>query len=309
MRVVFMGTPEFAVPSLRALCAAGHDVAGVVSQPNRPRGRAGKADETPVAAAARQLGLQLWQPESVNTPDFLAQLQAVGPEVVVVVAFGQILRKPLLEAPRLGCVNVHASLLPRYRGGSPVQHALLNGDGETGVTTMLMDVGLDTGPILLQQPVPIYPEDDAGTLLQRLSVVGADLLLRTLAGMADGQLQPTPQNDAEATYAPNLGREDARIDWTHSAPRIHNRVRAFSPRPGCWSVLKGREVKVWRAAPALCSRRGRPGEVLEVSAKGVLVAAGEGCVWLAEVQEAGRARMPAGAFARGARLVPGDRFE
>lgn len=308
MRVVYMGTPEFAVPPLHALHDAGYEVVAVVSQPDRPHGRGRLPQPTPVAAAARDLGIPVLQPESVNDPAFVEQLRELAPDAIVVAAFGQILRKPVLEIPRLGCINIHGSLLPRYRGGAPVQHALLNGDTVTGVTIMLMDPGMDTGPMLLQQEVPIEPDDTAGTLLDRLAHVGADLLLQVLPALAEGRLEPVPQDPSQATYAPTLKREDARIDWGRPAEAIRNQVRAFHPKPGAWAMVDGKALKVWRASVDPTPTDATPGEVLEVSRDGILVATGAGRLWLQEVQEAGRARMSAGAYARGVRLQPGDRL-
>lgn len=309
MRVLFMGTPDFAVPCLRALVDAGYEVVGVVSQPDRPHGRGRKLVPTPVAAAAMELGLPLFQPEKVSDPIFVERARDLAPDVLVVVAFGQILKKPLLSLPRLGCVNVHASLLPKYRGGSPVQHTLLNGETVTGVTTMLLDEGMDTGPMLLQQKVPIDPDDDSGDLLERLSHVGADLLLYTLPALAEGRLEPAPQDPAKATYAPNLKREDARIHWEAAAERIRNQIRAFSPKPGAWTAINEHELKVWRAALLALQEASIAGQVLEVSGEGIRVATGEGQLLLQEVQEAGKGRMDAATFARGLRLQPGDRFQ
>lgn len=308
MRVVYMGTPEFAVPCLRALHAAGYEIAMVISQPDRPHGRGGKATPTPVAAAARALGLPLAQPEKVNAAESIAQIRAAAPEVIVVVAFGQILRPPILAIPPLGCVNVHASLLPKYRGGSPVQHALLHGESVTGVTTMLMDPGMDTGPMLLRREVPVAENDTAGTLLDRLSHVGADLLLETLPTLTAGRLEPMPQDSSRATYAPNLKRDDARIDWGRAAVEIRNQIRAFNPKPGAWTQLQGREIKVWWAEAAAHTAEAAPGTVIAADADGILVATGSGTLRLREVQEAGKARLSAAAFARGVRLKPGEQF-
>ncbi len=308
MRVVFMGTPEFAVPCLRALHDAGYEIPAVVSQPDRPHGRGLQVVPTPVAGLAREIGLPVLQPAKVNDAAVLEDLRALAPDVIVVVAFGQILRPALLEIPRIGCVNVHASLLPRHRGGSPVQHTLLAGDPVTGVTTMLMDPGMDTGPILLQEETPVEPEDTTGTLLERLSHLGAGLLLRTLPPLAEGRLQPILQDSSQASYAPNLKREDARVDWASPAERIRNQVRAFSPRPGAWAMIRDREIKLWRVTTAPAPENASPGQVLAVDTQGVLVAAGQGALWLEEVQEAGKARMPGEVFARGARLAPGEQF-
>ena len=306
MRVAFMGTPEFAVPCLRALYDAGYEIVGVVSQPDRPKGRGYHLEPTPVAALARALGLPLFQPAKVNDPAFIEELRALAPEIIVVVAFGQILRKALLDIPPIGCVNVHASLLPRHRGGSPIQHTLLAGDKVTGVTTMLMDEGMDTGPMLLQEEMPVAPEDTTGTLFERLSLLGAKMLLETIPALATGRLEPVPQDAARATYAPNLKREDARLAWGRPAARLRHQVRAFAPRPGAWAMHANREIKVWRASVDGRQTEASPGQVLEVTPRGVLVSTGEGALWLEEVQEAGKARMPADAFARGARLGPGQ---
>ncbi|HOM82773.1 MAG TPA: methionyl-tRNA formyltransferase [Armatimonadota bacterium] len=308
MRVVYMGTPEFAVPALQALHGAGYEIALVISQPDRPRGRGRQANPTPVAATARELGLPLLQPAKVNDPEVVEQVQELAPDAIVVAAFGQILRKPLLQIPAIGCVNIHASLLPQYRGGSPVQHALLAGERVTGITIMLMDEGMDTGPILMQREVLISPEDTAGTLLDRLARVGADLLLEALPALAAGRLEPTPQDASRATYAPNLSREDARIDWSSSAEKIRNQVRAFSPKPGAWAEFRGKEVKIWRARVDSDATDASPGQIVAIGPESIRVATGEGTLWLEEVQEAGKSRMGAGAFARGARLAPGERF-
>lgn len=308
MRILFMGTPQFAVAPLKALVDGGHEVVAVISQPSRPRGRGRHPEETPVAVAARSLGLPLLQPERVNDPAIVAQIREMAPEAIVVAAFGQILRPALLEIPPLGCLNVHASLLPRYRGAAPVQHALLNGETLTGVTIMQMDAGLDTGPILMQQEVPIDPNDTAGTLLERLSRVGAHLILNVLSALAERRLQPVPQDPAQATYAPTLTREDARLDFRRPADSLRNQVRAFNPKPGAWLIRNKRELKVWQAEVEETHDPAPPGQVQEIAPKGIRVATGKGSLWLTQVQEAGRARLSAAAFARGARLKVGDRL-
>ncbi|HWP35488.1 MAG TPA: methionyl-tRNA formyltransferase [Thermodesulfobacteriota bacterium] len=307
-----MGTAAFAVPSLRALVAAGHTVPLVVTQPDRPAGRGQVPTPPPVKVAAAALGLPVWQPESLRDPAAAERLARLAPDAIAVAAYGKILPPAILDIPRLGCVNVHASLLPKYRGAAPVQWALYHGEPETGVTIMRMDPGLDTGPILLARRVPVGPDEDAEALTARLAEMGAAALVEALARLEAGDLVPVPQDDAAATYAPPLRKEQGRIDWRRPARMLHNQVRAFRPWPGSLTLFEGRPVKVLRTrvleGPAGPTRPGEPGEVVGVGPEGIAVATGEGVLLLAEVQPAGGRAMGGAEFARGARITPGMRF-
>ncbi|MEW5763135.1 MAG: methionyl-tRNA formyltransferase [Bacillota bacterium] len=307
MRLVFMGTPAFAVPSLEALTAAGHQVAAVVTQPDRPRGRGKKPAPPPVKEAAQVLGLPVWQTERVREAGFVARLAGLQPEAIVVVAFGQILPREILLLPPAGCINVHASLLPRYRGAAPIHRAVINGEKETGVTTMFMDEGLDTGDIILQAALPIGPDDNVGVVHDRLARLGSELLVRTLELVAAGQAPRTPQDQALATYAPPLRPEDEVIDWTRPAAAIKNLVRGLDPWPGARTTLDGRVLKIWRVRVAEITRPDAvPGEIVAADpAVGILVRAGDGIVVVEELQMAGGKRLDGRAFLRGHRLQVG----
>lgn len=307
-RVLFFGTSEFAVPSLLALLRAGYELPVVVTQPDRPAGRHLRLQPTPVRRVAEQRGLTVWTPEKVRRAEFVEQARALAPHVLVVAAFGQILPKALLEMPSSGwAINVHASLLPKYRGAAPIQHALLNGETETGVTIMQMEPTLDTGPILSQRACPILPEDDAGTLEVKLAELGAELLIETLRALEQGTVSPRPQNHSLATYAPPITREDSFIRWDDTAQRTWCRVRAMSPRPGAGFFWNGKWVKVWKCSPTEECVSQPPGTVLRVERQSLFVACGEGTVLqLLEVQPESRPRMSAGDWARGARLRNGS---
>jgi methionyl-tRNA formyltransferase len=304
MRIVFAGTPEFAAVSLEALLGAGHEVALVLTQPDRPAGRGQKPRASAVKRLAASRGLRLVQPQTLREESVQAALAAARPEAIVVVAYGLLVPRAVLELPPAGCLNVHASLLPRWRGAAPIQRALLAGDALTGVTVMRMDEGLDTGPILLQEAVPIGPEDTAGTLHDRLARLGAGLLVRALATPG---LEPRPQDERAATYAPRIRKEEARIDWTRSAEEIERAVRAFDPAPGAQTHLDGLALKIWRAA-VVPGVREPPGTVCEADEKGILVACGRDALRITELQRAGGRRLPAGAFLAGARIAPGTRL-
>lgn len=301
MRAVFMGTPDIAVPCLEAL-AAWADSTAVVTQPDRPRGRQGTPQPSPVKARALALGLQVVQPERIRGDEgFMTWLRDAAPEVIVVVAFGQLLPKVVLDLPPYGCVNVHFSLLPKYRGAAPVQWALLRGEVETGITTMWMDEGLDTGPILGRQTVAIGDDEDAGALLERLAGLAPGLLTATLEGLVAGRISPVPQVHEEATPAPRLSREDGIIAWTDRAAAIVARVRGLNPWPGTTSELVGEPLKI--LAAAVGDGCGEPGTILAVDrSQGLLVAAGEGAVWLKRVQAPGRKPVSGAEYAHGRRL-------
>jgi methionyl-tRNA formyltransferase len=306
MRIVFMGTPAFSVPSLEALLEAGYEGVAVVAQPDRPRGRGLAPAAPPVAEAARRAGLRLLQPARVREPAFLAGLESLAPDLVAVAAFGQILPRALLDVPPRGCVNVHASLLPKYRGAAPIQWAILRGETVTGITTMAMNEKMDEGDMLLVREVSILPDENAGALSARLSEVGAALLVETVAGIAAGRITPRPQAHAKATLAPRLRKEDGRIPWAHPAGAVVNRVRAMTPWPGAFTTLGGRDLKIWEARRGGAAGEAGPGTVIGADAAGVAVAAGDGqAVVLRKLQLAGKKRLAAQEFLRGARLSPG----
>ena len=304
LRLAFMGTPDFAVPILKALAEAGHEIAAVYAQPPRPAGRGQKERPTPVQAYAESRGWEVRTPKTLKTPDAQAEFAALKLDAAVVVAYGLLLPQAVLDAPRLGCINVHASLLPRWRGAAPIQRAILAGDPETGVTIMQMEAGLDTGPMLFKEAVPIGPEATAQDLHDRLAALGAAMINRALAGLVDGSLQPQPQPDEGATYAAKIDKAEGRLDWRESATDLDRRVRAFTPWPGAYFEVeteKGRErVKV--LAAEVRSEGGLPGTVLDARAT---IACGEGALRLVTVQRAGKAPMEADAFLRGFALPAG----
>ncbi len=304
LRVAFMGTPDFSVPTLKALAEAGHEIAAVYSQPPRPAGRGQKERPSPVQAYAESRGWEVRTPASLKTPEAQADFAALDLDVAVVVAYGLILPQAILDAPRLGCVNVHASLRPRWRGAAPIQRALLAGDAETGVTIMQMEAGLDTGPMLLKRSLPIARETSAQDLHDALAELGASMINEALDGLAAGTLTATPQPDEGVTYAEKLDKAEGRLDWSDSAEALDRRIRAFTPWPGAFFEVegaKGRErVKVLQAE--LCEESGVPGTVLDGQAT---VACGEGALRLKKVQRAGKAPMDAEAWLRGFDLPAG----
>lgn len=307
VRIVFMGTPEFAVPSLRELHRRGFRIEAVVTQPDRPRGRGHRVLPTPVALEAERLGLPVYKPARVSEPEFAGELRRLEPDAIALVAFGQLIPKAILELPRLGCVNVHPSLLPRYRGASPIHAPILAGDAETGVTTMLMDEGLDTGDILMQERVPIAPHEHAGDLHDRLAALGARLLAETLDGLAAGRLVPVPQDDALASYAPKVQKVE--LDWSLPHETVARTIRGLSPFPGVYTFRGEQRLKLHRAVPGRGDpAQAAPGEVLAVGEEGIAVACGEGSVLVTEVQPEGKAVMRAADFARGYRVAAGERW-
>ncbi|MFT5239259.1 MAG: methionyl-tRNA formyltransferase [Kiritimatiellia bacterium] len=314
MRVLFMGSAPISCVSLEALLAdADVNVVGVVTQPDRASGRKLQVRLGPVKALAESRGIPALAPERVNTPQAIAEIRAFAPDLIAVLAYGQILKRDLLEMAAYGCINVHTSLLPAYRGAAPIQWAVANGDSESGVTTMQMDAGMDTGDILMQTRVAIGPEDTAGDLHDTLAVAGAGLLVDTLQGLRAGTLTPRPQDAASATYAPKLKKSDGRIDWTLPAAAIHDRVRGFFPWPGCSCYLSGeapldqRVLKVHRAR--VVDATGEAGTVIDISAGGPTVAASQGAIQLLRVQPAGRKAMSGDEFLRGHTLQVGERMD
>lgn len=306
-RIVFMGTPDFAVPSLQAL-ARDHQVVGVVTQPDRPAGRGRRLVAPPVKEAAGALGLEVVQPPTLRRPEAVERLVAWRPDLVVVAAFGQILRPEVLAIPPHGCLNVHASLLPRYRGAAPIPAAILAGDERTGVTIMRMDEGLDTGPMLAQADWPIGPDDTTGSLAADLARLGASLLVEALPGWLEGRIAPRPQDDSQATYCRTLQKEDGLLDWALTASHLDRQVRACDPWPGAYTAWAGQRLKILRARP-LPGRPGPggagPGRVVDL-APGTGVVTGEGVLELLQVQLAGKSAMDVHAFAQGRRDFAGS---
>jgi methionyl-tRNA formyltransferase len=303
-RIVFMGTPEFAVPTLKALDEA-HQVVGVVTQPDRKAGRGRELRPSPVKEVALERDLPLFQPRTLRLPAAVKQLEDWRPDVIVVAAFGQILRQDVLDLPPCGCLNVHASLLPRWRGAAPAVAAIMAGDEVTGVTIMKMDAGLDTGPILAQREEPIQPEDTQATLEERLSRIGAELLIETLPAYLTGELVPQPQPEEGMTYAPQLRKEDGQINWHKPAVELDRQVRAVTPWPGAFTTLRGKRFKILQAAPLPGWRGDAPPGTIVALADGCAVATGEGALRLEEVQLAGKRPMDIEAFLCGQRECVG----
>ena len=309
MRVVFFGTPEFAVPSLEALLGEGFDVVAAVTQPDKPQGRSrSTAVPAPVKVAAEAEGVPVLQPARPTEPQFLERIRALAPDVGVVVAYGHILKPELLAIPKRGMLNVHPSLLPELRGAAPIEWAIINGLTKTGVTVMQLDAGMDSGPILHQIPEDVPADITAGELATHLAEVGAEALVEALALLEQGAIRPRPQDSSRATYAPKLTRETARLDWSAPAERVARLVRGLDPKPGAWTELDGAAVKLFGAlAVEEKERGGAPGEVLLANG-GLVVATGQGAVAVTEVQPEGKTRMPAAEWVRGRGVQAGSRF-
>ncbi|OKP82608.1 methionyl-tRNA formyltransferase [Paenibacillus sp. P32E] len=308
MKIVFMGTPAFAVPSLQMLLEQGYEVVAVVTQPDRPQGRKKTLTPSPVKEAALALGLPVLQPERMRRPEAVAELATYEPDLIVTAAYGQILPKSVLDLPKFGCVNVHGSLLPKYRGGAPIQRCIINGEKVTGVTLMYMAEGLDTGDMISRVEVPIEDTDTSGTLFEKLSLAGCELLMNEMPRLIVGRVQATPQDDSEATYAPNLSRDDERIDWNANSFDIYNRIRGLVPFSGAFTLWNGETFKIWAAHKPdgnSVNNQAVPGTVFAVSDDGVEVATGDGSLLLTSVQPAGKKAMTAADFSRGAVMKPG----
>ncbi len=305
LKIVFMGTPAFAVPTLAALHASGHEVLAVVTQPDRPKGRGRKLAPSPVKRAALADGYPVFQPETVRTETFQQQMARLAPDLFVVVAFGQLLPQGLLDIPAHGAINVHASLLPRYRGAAPIQWPIINGDPETGVTTMMMDAGMDTGDILLTACTAIEPQETAADLHDRLSVMGADTLLGTLAQLQGGTLRRTPQDHSVATYAPMLKKKDGQIDWSWPAERIECLIRGLTPWPGAFTFSSRMRLKVFRASVLKRDVSVPPGTILECFPGELRVATGKWALAIQEIQGASGKRLPIDDFLCGCQLPDG----
>lgn len=307
MRIVFMGTPDFAVGSLMALAESGkHEIVGVVTQPDRPKGRGRQMLMTPVKEYALSKGYTVYQPQRVKTPEFVQILRDMQPELIVVAAFGQLLSQEILDLPKYGCINVHASLLPKYRGAAPIHYAILNGEKESGVTIMQMDIGMDTGDMLAKVVVPIGEEMTMGELHDELKEKGAQLLLKTMESIADGTVQAQKQEASEATYASLLQRSMEKIDWQKSAAEIHNLIRGFNPAPGAFTKLPdGKNLKIW-SSKVVTAEAAPAGTVVSVGKKSFVVACGSDALEILEVQPESKKRMNAQVFCNGRGVHAGD---
>lgn len=308
MRIVFMGTPDFAVGSLQALCESGkHEILAVVTQPDRPKGRGNKLLQTPVKEYALAQGLTVYQPQKVKTPEFVELLHELQPELIVVAAFGQFLSKEILELPKYGCINVHASLLPKYRGAAPIQYAIIKGEKESGVTIMQMDIGMDTGAMLDKVVVPIEENTTMGELHDALREQGATLLLQVIDKIAAGTAVAEPQDDEQATYATLLDRSMEHIDWSKTAQEVHNLIRGFNPAPSTFTKLpNGKSLKIWGSKMTDKSSAAAAGTVIETGKHSFFVACGEGVLEITEVQPESKKRMPAQVFLNGRGVQEGD---
>ncbi|MCH5252731.1 MAG: methionyl-tRNA formyltransferase [Lachnospiraceae bacterium] len=307
MKVIFMGTPDFAVPVLQGLIEAKeHEVTAVITQPDKARGRSGKLIFTPVKQVAVENNIPVYTPKRVKDAEFVKELKTIPCDVIVVVAFGQILSKEILECPKYGCINVHASLLPRWRGAAPMQWAILAGDKKTGITTMQMDEGLDTGDMLLRQEVEITPEETGESLHDKMAVLGSGLLLETLAQAAAGTLQPVAQKEEESTYAKMLTKELGRLDFSKEAEGLERYIRGLNSWPSAYTGLRGKTLKIWKAEVTEEETGCEPGTVVSVGKDHFTVQTGKGCLRLLEVQLEGKKRMDAGSFLRGVKIEKGD---
>ncbi|WNR46575.1 methionyl-tRNA formyltransferase [Paenibacillus roseipurpureus] len=309
MNIIFMGTPDFAVPSLQLLLAEGYNVTTVVTQPDRPKGRKRVLTPTPVKVEAEKHGIPVLQPVKLREAASVEQIRQLAPDLIVTAAYGQILPKSVLDLPKFGCINIHASLLPKYRGGAPIHHAVMRGEAETGVTIMYMAVGLDTGDMISHVALPIEDTDTTGTLFEKLSIAGADLLKRTLPDLLAGRIQAVPQNEADAVYSPNIRREDELLDWSRPALELWNHIRGLNPFPGAYTFWNGEVLKVWASLkPQAVTGREQsaaPGTVLSCSEQGIEVMTGAGSLWLTEIQPAGKKAMPIAEFIRGVQIPAG----
>jgi methionyl-tRNA formyltransferase len=306
MRILFWGTPEFATPALLALIGEDHEVVGVVTQPDRPKGRSRSTlVPSPVKAIALEEGIPIFQPERARGEEFIAQMRALAPDISVVVAYGQLLSQEIIDIPRLGTLNIHASLLPRWRGAAPIQAALLAGDEETGVSIQQMVLALDAGDVLFFTRTPIAPDETAGELTERLAELGAVAIIECLALMDLGDVRRKPQDPALVTVAPKISRTVARLNFTQPAVQVAREIRAYDPKPGAWALLRDAEVRLF-GARVLPDRRGEPGEVLEVGEMGMVVACGSGAVAIENVHAAGKRRLAALDFAQGRGVAVGD---
>lgn len=309
LRILFMGTPDFAVPTLQALLDGPDEVIGVVCQPDRKKGRGKKLSSPPVKVLAEKHGLPVYQPTSIRTDDFLDQIRAMDLDLITVAAYGKILPGALLHLPRLGTINVHGSLLPKYRGAAPIQWAVINGDTETGITIMQMDEGMDTGDILLQEAIDITDEDTAGTMFEKLARLGGPLLVRAIARLKEGDLTPIRQDDSLATEAPMLKKEMGHIDWNRPAPELRDLIRGLDPWPSAYGFLDGKRFRFFRPQVVEQHSDASPGTIIQADTEGLLVATGEKGLLIREIQPEGKKRMAVSAWLCGGQKPVGSRFQ
>lgn len=303
-----MGTPDFAVPSLTSLIEDNYHVAAVVTQPDRPKGRKKVITPPPVKVVAEKYGIPVFQPEKLRDPENVQKVLSYQPDLIVTAAYGQILPESLLKVPKYGCINVHASLLPKYRGGAPIHKAIIEGETETGVTIMYMVKALDAGDMIAQRAIPITEVDHVGTMHDKLSQVGAELLIDTLPSLLKGEITPIPQDETQVTYAPNIRREDEKIDWSRSAKQIANQVRGLHPWPVAFTTWRGQPFKIWWANVSEEFADTSPGTVKRVDKEGIVVSTSEGCLILTDIQPAGKKRMSVEEFLRGHQMEAGERL-
>ena len=305
MRILFMGTPDFSVPTLEVLIESNHEVVGVVSQPDRPKGRGKQLQPTPVKEVALKHGIPVYQPARVREEGFDDLIKVLNIDLAIVIAFGQILPQSFLDIPKYGCINIHASLLPNYRGAGPIQRSIINGDAVTGVTTMMMDAGMDTGDILLKEELVIAADDTGGSLFEKLSLIGGPLLLKTIDQLEAGTLERIPQDNDLATYAPPLDKQLGNIDWKQTAVAIESLIRGLNPWPSAYSYINGKMIKMWEADIVEGLEGSKPGRIIEIDKAGFVVACGKGALHMNQIQLQGKKRMAAGDFLRGYNLEEG----
>lgn len=299
MKIIFMGTPEFAVPSLEALYKAGYDIELVVTQKDKPKGRGKKIQHTPVKEKALELGLEVFQPDSINSPESVNKLSSLNPDFIVVVAYGQILKKNILEIPKFGCYNIHASLLPKYRGAAPINWAIINGERETGITIMEMDEGLDTGDIILSKAIPIEEDDDALTIHDKLSVLGGELIVEALKKIAEGNIDKIPQDNSKSSYASMLSKDMGRINWDMDAVSIINLIRGLKPWPSAYTIYNGEIVKIHKASITNIASEETCGKIIKVDKKGIYVNTKDKVIVLEEIQFPNKRKMTVEEYLRG----------
>jgi len=304
MKIIFMGTPDFAAASLEALIASRHEIQAVVTQPDKPKGRKGELTPSPVKVIAKREGIKVYQPLKVRDEEFVKTLRAYNPDVMVVVAFGQIIPLSILKMPKYGCVNIHGSLLPKYRGAAPIQWAVLDGEKETGITTILMDEGIDTGDILLKKTIKIDADETSGSLFDKLKALGAETILETLDELEKGSITPTKQGESPTAYAKMLTKAMGLIDFTRSAKELDCFVRGMDPWPSAYTLLAGKTLKLWKVRAV--EKSGKAGSVIEIGKESFTIACGEGAIEVLEVQLEGKKRMSAGDFLKGSTLNKGQ---